>query len=229
MKGLTLLLDADDTLWENNIYFEDVVSAFCELIEARGHARELARQTLNAIERVRTKTTGYGIRNFQASLCEACAELLGPIEHERELALLSELCAGLARQPPVVIEGVEETLAELAGRHRLILFTKGDLDDQLHKVQRSGLRRHLHQIDVVREKDADAYRDAVMRHGIRSQAAWMIGNSPKSDVLPALEAGLGAVFIPHHATWELEQGEVVQPAESRLIVIERFAELIKYF
>jgi putative hydrolase of the HAD superfamily len=228
-RGRTLLIDADDTLWENNIYFEEVIAAYCELMEAYGHARELARATLTEIERVRTRINGYGIKNFKGSLCQACARLLDSTQRAEALALVDQLCAELARREPIVLPDVVETLRELAGRHRLILFTKGDLDDQLYKLQRSGLGRYIHQVDVVREKDAEAYADAVNRHGIRPSAAWMVGNSPKSDILPALEAGLGAVFIPHHATWELEQDEVPGDAQGRLLVLQRFGDLVEFF
>jgi putative hydrolase of the HAD superfamily len=229
-RGLTLLIDADDTLWENNIYFEKVIASFCELLEVRGREREAARRTLNAIERVRTKANGYGVKNFQASLGQTCAQMLAGEDHTRELEQVADLCAALARQPPTLLPGVADTLRELAGRHRLILFTKGDIDDQLGKVQRSGLGGLLHQIDVVREKDVETYRDAVARHGISPTRAWMIGNSPRSDIMPALEAGLGAVFIPHESTWELELGEVPADGEhDRLLILDRFAELLKHF
>jgi putative hydrolase of the HAD superfamily len=139
------------------------------------------------------------------------------------------LCAALGRQSPVLLPGVAGTLRELAGRHRLILFTKGDIDDQLAKVQRSGIRTYLHQIDVVREKDVDTYRDAVARHGITPRQAWMIGNSPRSDILPAIEAGLGAVFIPHANTWELEHDELPSGGHARLLVLDRFSDLLEHF
>jgi putative hydrolase of the HAD superfamily len=228
--GLTLLVDADDTLWENNIYFEEVIDAFCGLIEARGGSREQARDALYAIERVRTRTNGYGIKNFQGSLCHACRDLLGD-DHAPEVTALEELCAALARRGIDILPAVEETLRELSGRHRMILFTKGDLDDQLHKVQRSGLSRFFHRVDVVREKDTESYIDAALRHGFRTEAAWMVGNSPKSDILPALEAGLGAVFIPHDRTWELERSELpaAESLAGRLLVLERFGDLTSHF
>jgi putative hydrolase of the HAD superfamily len=228
-SALTLLIDADDTLWENNIHFERVVEAFCALIEARGHARQAARDTLNEIERVRTKVNGYGVKNFQQSLHLACGQLIGPADHAHELRVLEELCATIGRETIRLLPGVRETLKELSGRHRLILFTKGDLDDQTDKVQRSGVREYLHRVDVVREKDVDTYRDAVTRHGLRPDTAWMVGNSPKSDIVPALEAGLGAVYIPHEATWELELGDLPADTNGRLLVLDRFEDLTKHF
>ena len=228
--GLTLLIDADDTLWENNIYFEEVIDAFCGLIEARGGSREAAREALYAIERVRTRTNGYGVKNFHGSLRQTCCELLGD-DHATEVAEIEKLCASLARRRVAILPEVEETLRELSGRHRMILFTKGDLDDQLQKVQRSGLGRYFHRVDVVREKDTGSYVDAAMRHGFRADAAWMVGNSPKSDILPALDAGLGAVFIPHERTWELERGELppVEGLDGRLLVLDRFGDLTDHF
>src|SRR5262245_10407799 len=121
-QALTLLIDADDTLWENNIHFERVVESFCSLVEARGHGREVARQTLNDIERVRTKVNGYGVKNFHGSLQLACSQLIGPAEHSEELRALEDLCASIGRQRITLLPGVRETLRELAGRHRLILF-----------------------------------------------------------------------------------------------------------
>lgn len=228
-KSQSLLIDADDTLWENNIYFEEVIDAYCGLLELRGFDRKTARRTLSAIEHVSTKTSGYGIRNFHTSLCEACVKLLGSSGATSELDELSTLCDRLERRAIHLLPGVADTLRDLSGRHRIILFTKGDLDDQIDKVQRSGLRRYVHQVDVVREKDADTYRDAVGRHGLKPVSTWMIGNSPRSDILPALEAGLGAVFIPHRITWELERGELPSTGAARLLVLEEFEQLAFHF
>jgi len=110
-----------------------------------------------------------------------------------------------------------------------VLVTKGDGDDQMGKVARSGLRRYLHQVDIVPEKDEAAYRDILRRHGADPARSWMIGNSPKSDILPALAAGLGAVFLPHPATWSLELAELPAPLTDRYIVLDRFQELLDHF
>jgi putative hydrolase of the HAD superfamily len=228
-RGLTLLLDADDTLWENNIHFERVVDAFCDLLALRGHERSAVRQALLAVERERTRINGYGVRSFRQSLAATCEALLGDGSHAEESRVLDALCWELARMAVTILPGVRETLRELAGRHRLILFTKGDLDDQLGKLQRSGLFTYVHSVDVVREKNVEAYRDALRRHGIRPSSAWMIGNSPRSDILPALAAELGAVFIPHSATWVLEHDELPDPPPPRLLRLNRFEELREHF
>jgi putative hydrolase of the HAD superfamily len=228
-RGLTLLIDADDTLWENNIYFEEVVAHYIELVARHGHSPDDARATLLAIEHRRTKAFGYGIDNFRHSLDAACHQLLDGREYLRDLSLFDQLCFALRRRPIALLPAVDETLRELGGRHRLILLTKGDSDDQLSKVVRSGIRGRFHAVDVVAEKDAETYDDVIHRHGVDRARAWMVGNSPKSDVLPALAVGLRAVFIPHAATWTLELQELPPIDAGRLLVLERFADLTRHF
>jgi putative hydrolase of the HAD superfamily len=226
--GHTLFIDADDTLWENNVHFDAVVAEYCDLLSARGVPPADAAGRLLDIERRRTKTHGYGIANFQASLEEACGLQLGE-DCERERRLLAAACRRLARVPVDVLDGVVETLRELAGRHRIILMTKGERDDQLSKLTRSTLADCFHQVDVVREKDRETYLDACHRFGVREATGWMVGNSPRSDITPALEAGLRAVFVPHAHTWVLERAELEDWPTDRLLVISRFAELVEHF
>jgi putative hydrolase of the HAD superfamily len=226
--GLTLFIDADDTLWENNVYFEAVVREYCRLLETEGVEPTTARGTLLDIERVRTKTHGYGVANFNQSLREACRRLAGPVA-EGLIAEIDEHCAGIRRREMELLRGVETTLSALAARHRLVLFTKGDEADQRDKVARSGLARWFRSVDVVREKHPEAYRDALGRHGVAGEEAWMVGNSPRSDVAPALAAGLGAVFVPHPATWVLELDPLPEGPQDRLLVLERFDQLVDHF
>ena len=129
-----------------------------------------------------------------------------------------------------LLPGVADTLGTLASRHRLIMLTKGDPDDQHQKVARSGLRAWFHAVDVVHEKDTAAYTDAARRHGVTADETWMVGNSPRSDVVPAIAAGWGAVFIPHAATWvlELEPLPVPRPGD-RFLQLARFDELPRHF
>jgi putative hydrolase of the HAD superfamily len=228
-RGLNLLIDADDTLWENNIYFDEVVAQYVAFVERHGGRGEDARAKLLEIEKERTKRFGYGIDNFRLSLKSACEHLLQGRDYHGEVTVLDELCSGLRRRAILLLPGVDDTLRDLASRHRLILVTKGDHDDQLSKVTRSGLRSRFHEVDVVAEKDAPAYRDLVRRHGLDPARTWMIGNSPKSDILPALEASLRAVFIPHAATWTLELMELPPVPDGRLLVVERFTDLTSHF
>lgn len=228
-RALTLLIDADDTLWENNIYFDEIVAQYVTLVGRHGCPPDHARARLLEIEHARTKVFGYGIDNFRYSLELACEQLLDGRDLREEFAFLRHLCSGMRRRPIALLPEVDKTLRALAGRHRLILLTKGDLDDQMRKVVRSGLRSRFHEVDVVAEKDAPTYRDVLRRHGADPDRTWMIGNSPKSDILPALAIGLRAVFIPHEATWTLELQELPPPEEDRFIVLPRFADLAQRF
>ena len=163
-RGLTLFVDADDTLWENNIYFEAVVADYLALAERLGCAPERARARLIEVERERVGRFGYGIANFQASLEQACRSLADEAD-TLDTGGIAGLCASLRRRAGTHLGEVAATLRSLAGRHRVVLVTKGDGDDQMGKVARSGLRRHLHQVDIVPEKDEAAYRDVLRRHG----------------------------------------------------------------
>ena len=224
----TLFIDADDTLWENNILFEAVIGEYVRLLERRHIDIGTAKATLIDIERQRTKAHGYGIDNFTRALREACERLLGD-DHARETGALEALGRDIRRTRMQLLPGVIETLREVGGRHRVILLTKGDLDDQLDKLQRSGLSRYFHRVDVVREKDATAYADALRRHGVKPEDAWMVGNSPRSDILPALQAGMGAVYVPHQATWVLEIDALPDPQTPRFVSLPRFSDLAGLF
>lgn len=127
-----------------------------------------------------------------------------------------------------VIDGVAETLEYLSSRHDLTLFTKGHQDEQRLKLDRSGLGRYFQHTAIVKEKDTPAYRKLVVERGMDPAATWMIGNSPKSDVNPALEAGLNAVFVPHAHTWVLEKQDIV-PGTGQLVVVDRFGDLRERF
>ena len=127
-----------------------------------------------------------------------------------------------------VIDGVAETLEYLAGRHDLTLFTKGHPEEQKLKIDRSGLGVYFGHTAIVKEKDAQAYHLLVEQRGMKPASTWMIGNSPKSDINPAMEAGLNAVFVPHAHTWVLEKQEI-RPGTGRLLQLDRFGDLREYF
>jgi len=227
--GLTLFVDADDTLWENNVHFDSVIARTATRLSAYGVQPDRTREALLAIERQRTRAHGYGALNFGLSLEVLCDHVgVDGTLHQLRPFLRAEVAA-LRRKRLELLPDVGDTLAYLGRRHRLVLFTKGNHDEQWDKVVRSGLREHFHQVDVVREKDENAYRDAARRLGARPETAWMIGNSPKSDILPARAAGFGTVFVPHAATWELELGELPPPDDARTRRVERFSELQTIF
>ena len=226
---LSLLIDADDTLWENNIYFERAFDNFCDFLDHSALTPAQVRDVLNEIELVNAKIHGYGSKNFGRNLQEAYRHLAERALSEDDLSHVFSLAERILEQPMVVIEGVEETLGYLSDRHELTLFTKGHPEEQLLKVDRSGLGQYFAHKAVVKEKDQAAYSSLVEERGLARESTWMIGNSPKSDINPALDAGLHAVLVPHPHTWVLEQQDLRDAGHQQFLTVKRFADLRLHF
>jgi putative hydrolase of the HAD superfamily len=229
-SGQTLLIDADDTLWENNVYFERAIAGFISFLNHHEYSAAQVREVLNQVERESILTHGYGLHSFAHSLVQTferlAVEPLTPALHET----INGFAHTIAGHPVELIDGVPETLQYLAQRHHLILMTKGAVAEQTGKVEGSGLKEYFAAVEIVSEKDASTYRSVVSKYSLLSDDTWMIGNSPKSDINPALAAGLNAVFVPHDQTWVLEHEEVSAADPPRqLLIVERFSELQAHF
>ena len=224
-----LIFDADDTLWENNIYFERAFDDFVEFLAHSSLTASQVREVLNEIELVNSKIHGYGSLSFGRNLQQAYQHLAEREIRPDDLEHVMSLAERILRQPLELIEGVNETLEDLSQRHNLALFTKGHPDEQRMKVDRSGLARHFSYTGIVKEKDSPAYLRLVEENQFPVAHSWMIGNSPKSDINPALEAGLGAVLVPHARTWVLEHQELRTPPGSRFKRVEKFTDLKQHF
>jgi len=226
----TLLIDADDTLWENNIYFERAIASFISYLDHRLYNAEQVRERLNSVERATISARGYGLRSFRQSLVTCFEQLTDhPITPEKHDRIVS-FAQSIADQEIELLPHVAETLSELATRHRLILVTKGDPLEQTDKLRRSGLAPHFSADEVLPEKHHAAYRSLSAHHGCEAATTWMIGNSPKSDINPAFAAGLNAVFIPHDFTWALERENIDHPPAGReLLEFVHFADLTSHF
>ncbi|MGI8960297.1 MAG: HAD family hydrolase [Bryobacteraceae bacterium] len=223
-----LIFDADDTLWENNIYFEDAFDQFCAYLAHSSMTPGQIRAVLDEIEIVNAEVNGYGCGNFARNLATCFRRLAEREISERDLKAAMDFAHAILDRPIELLPGVEETIAELSQRHELTLFTKGDPEEQQLKIDRSGLARYLHHTAIVKEKNAPAYRQLAQEREFRLDKTWMIGNSPKSDINPALAAGLRAVYVPHSRTWTLEQ-EAVPDSHPRLLRLERIEELTNRF
>jgi len=226
--GLQLLIDADDTLWENNIYFERAFDEFVEFLDHSELSPAQIRAVLDEIETVNNKLHGYGSANFARNLRECYLHLVEREIQPGDLEKVMSFGECLHLHPILIMEGVEETLGYLRERHTLVLFTKGHPEEQKLKIGRSGLEGLFHYTAIVKEKDAAAYQRLVEEMGFDPERTWMIGNSPKSDINPALEAGLRAVFIPYAHTWTLEREEI-RPVDGRLRTVARFSDLRRHF
>lgn len=226
----TLLIDADDTLWENNIYFERAIADFISFLDHREHTPEQVREVINQVEKESILSHGYGLHSFAHSLVATferlSVEAITPELHDR----IHSFAHRIAGHPVEIICGVPETLAYLSERHHVIMMTKGNPTEQAGKVERSGLKEYFAAVEIVPEKEEKVYREVVAKYGLAADATWMVGNSPKSDINPALAAGLHAVFVPHGQTWILEHEELTtaRPPQT-LLVVERFADLQRHF
>lgn len=226
----TLLIDADDTLWANNVYFERAIANFISFLNHQEYTPREVREVLNEVERECIVTHGYGLHSFAHALADTFERLavnpVTPAEHETIRSFAHEIAA----HPIETFDGVPETLEYLSGRHHLIMLTKGDVTEQSGKVERSGLKEYFSAIEIVAEKDPPTYASVVEKYGLTKDQTWMIGNSPLSDINPALRVGLNAVFIPNDMTWVIENGRIHSDgATGTLLVVERFADLQQHF
>jgi putative hydrolase of the HAD superfamily len=230
LPSQTLLIDADDTLWENNIYFERAIARFISFLNHHEFSPEQVRAVLNDVERECIATHGYGLHSFAHALVRTFERLsVHPVTPELH-AQIQSFAHSVSDHPVELLPEVPETLQYLSQRHRLILMTKGALAEQSGKVDRSGLKEYFAAVEIVAEKDSAAYSRVVEKYSVKPDAAWMVGNSPKSDINPALAAGLHAVFVPHGDTWILEHEEInPAPPQQKLLIVGRFAELREHF
>lgn len=224
----SLIFDADDTLWENNIYFEEAFDRFCDYLNHSALTAAQVRSVLDEIEIANAKIHGYGSKSFSRNLQTCLSHLAERQIGEADLAKVDEFAQAILKKPLELMAGVEETVAKLSERHTLTIFTKGDRDEQQIKVDRSGLKKYFAHTAIVKEKNRASYLKLAEDQGFDHAHTWMIGNSPKSDINPSLAAGLNAVFVPHPRTWSLEKEEVPEN-HPRLLRIEKITELIGYF
>jgi len=217
-------LDADDTLWENEERFHEVEARFRDLVSTWADG-ETADAALLATERANIARHGYGIKGFVLSMELTAIELSGGDVAAADLGRIIGWGHEMMAHPIELLDGVAETLEVLVATHRLLVITKGDLGDQLGKVERCGLDHLFWNVDVVPEKDPDAYRRVLAGHGIDPAGFTMVGNSVKSDILPVLAIGGQAVHVPHTTTWVFEEPDADEVAAVDFPVLPSFRDL----
>ena len=223
-----LIFDADDTLWENNVYFEEAFAQFCSYLNHSSLTPDEIRSVLDEIEIVNNQIHGYGAVNFGRNLSQCYLHLAERAVEAHDLERVAAFAHEILSREIELMAGVAETLPFLAEKHELTLFTKGEPAEQNRKIDLSGLRPLFTHCNVVKEKNRAAYLELARLREFDPKRSWMIGNSPKSDINPALDAGLGAVYVPHERTWTLERQALWQPSE-RLIMLEKFSDLVEWF
>ena len=204
MNLKVIAFDADDTLFVNEPYFQEAEEKFCRLmsdyLSHQGLSQELFKTEIENLP-----LYGYGIKGYILSMVEAAMKISDKTISIEAVAKIIGYGKELLEKPIELLEGVEETLAALHGKYKLVVATKGDLLDQRRKLHKSGLGHYFHHIEVMSDKQEKDYRDLLKRLEIQPDEFFMIGNSLKSDVLPVLAIGGHAVHIPFHTTWEHEK------------------------
>ncbi len=216
--------DADDTLWHNESIFEHTHERYRALL-AQYHDQATVDRTLFATEMRNLELYGYGVKGFTLSAIETAIQLTAGKIPADEIQQLIELGRDMLGHPVELLDGVPETLAGLAGQHRMLVITKGDLRDQERKLTKSGLAAHFQHVEIVSEKNEGTYTAILKRHGIAAERFLMVGNSLKSDILPVLAIGGAGAYVPYRITWAAERVEHMPAEVDRLFQLKNLLEL----
>ena len=217
--------DADDTLWVNETYFRETEERFAELLEGY-ETKNKVDQELFKMEMANLESYGYGVKGFMLSMIESALELSNNRVPPQTIGRILELGKEMISRPVELLDGVEEVLSSLVGRYRLIVLTKGDLLDQERKLERSGLSRYFHHVEVLSDKKEANYSKLLAHLKIEVSEFLMVGNSLKSDVLPILNIGAKAVHVPFHTTWAHEM--VPEERVNGHLKVNGLKEILKY-
>jgi len=218
--------DADDTLWVNETYFREAEEKFAELLE-KYETKNKVDQELFKMEMNNLELYGYGIKGFMLSMIESAMELSNNNVPPETITEILNLGKDMIARPVELLEGVEAVLQKLARKYRLIVLTKGDLLDQERKLERSGLTKYFHHVEVLSDKKEENYKNLLDHLEIKTNEFLMIGNSLKSDVLPIMNIGAKAVHVPFHTTWAHEHIESEEHNNNHL-TLNTLSEILKY-
>ena len=218
-----ICLDADDTLWGHESYFQDASRRYLELLSPHATGEEAERRLIEAENR-NLHIYGYGVKGFTLSMLETALEIAGDQLAAATTRAILDIGRELMRHPITLIEGVAEALGPLGERGQLVLVTKGDLFHQEAKLAASGLGDRFSGVEIVSDKTIETYQRIFARYGAKPEEAVIAGNSLRSDIWPALKAGAWAAHIPHEFEWAHERAE--DPAgQGRFVTLASLREL----
>lgn len=209
--------DADDTLWVNEPYFQEVEKEFCTLFSYKYSATEVSTE-LFSTEMRNLSSYGFGVKAFTLSLIETALRLDTDCTAAKIKQIL-DLGRSILDKPVELLEGVHKALDSLKDRYRLIVATKGDLLDQQRKLKKSGLEHYFHHVEIMSDKKGEDYEALINHLDIAPQRFLMIGNSMKSDILPVLALGGKGVYVPYHVTWQHEVVEEKSIDSNRCVTL----------
>lgn len=222
----TIGFDADDTLWVNETYFRDTEEKFAALLEGYETKNKID-QELFKIEMSNLDIYGYGVKGFMLSMIESALDLSNNKVSQETIVEILNLGKKMISHPVELLDGVEEVLSKLVGKYRLIVLTKGDLLDQERKLEKSGLSKYFHHVEVLSDKKESNYKNLLEHLNIDVSEFLMIGNSLKSDILPILNIGAQAVHVPFHTTWAHEMVSEDELVNNHL-KLNGLKEILKY-
>ncbi len=206
----TIGFDADDTLWHNERFFRVTQERFAELLQdhtPRAVDRTVLESSLLAAEKRNLGRYGYGVKGFTLSMIETAIEVTDqrvPATVIQELIVAGQM---MLSYPIELLPQARMAVEQLAQSHRVVLITKGDLLDQERKLAQSGLGDLFDAVEIVSEKTPEIYQQIFTRHGDGPERAMMVGNSMRSDVVPAVTAGGWGIYVPHGQIWEVEHAD----------------------
>ncbi len=219
--------DADDTLWVNETYFRETEERFAELLEDY-ETKNKVDQELFKMEMANLEIYGYGIKGFMLSMIESALDLSNNQISQKTIAKILDLGKRMIAHPVELLDGVEEVLSQLVDKYRLIVLTKGDLLDQERKLEKSGLSKYFHHVEVLSDKKESNYSNLLEHLKIDVKEFLMIGNSLKSDVLPILNIGAKAVHVPFHTTWAHEMVSEEDELVNNHLKLNSLKDILKY-
>lgn len=224
-KIKVLAFDADDTLWESEPLYREAERRWAEILSEYGTTESLS-AALYAVEVANMEDYGYGAKAFTLSLLETSVKVAGGALDADRVGRILAIGRHLLHNPAAPMPGVRETLEKLhcSGRYRMVLLTKGDLLDQEHKTERSGLAPYFDRVRIVSDKTEREYRRLLDEFGVGPESFLMVGNSFKSDISPVLALGGWGIYVPFHITWELERTEEYD--HDRLVRVARFPDIL---
>lgn len=218
--------DADDTLWVNETYFREAEKKFASFLDGFETKNKID-QELFKMEIENLSLYGYGIKGFVLSMVESALEISNNTVSQATLTKILNLGKEMLLQPVELLDGVIEVLEKLSANYRLIVLTKGDLLDQERKIEKSGLSKYFHHIEVLSDKKEENYINLLKHLKIDVNEFLMIGNSLKSDVLPLVNIGAQAVHVPFHTTWQHEE-VTIKEEEFNYLKINKLTDVLKY-
>lgn len=226
-KNISVIgFDADDTLWVNETYFREAEEQFCNLME-QYETKNKVDQELFKMEMKNLELYGYGVKGFMLSMIESAMELSNNKIPQTMITQIIDIGKHMLSHPVELLDGVEEVLRKLEDRYRLIVLTKGDLLDQERKLEKSGLSKYFHHVEVLSDKKEGNYQHLLDHLEIPVSEFLMIGNSLKSDVLPLINIGAKAVHVPFHTTWAHEEVPKEQQGNGHL-TLNKITDILNY-